>query len=384
MKSTKMTFLITLLFAVLLALPVHARQGVDNALAEKMSAEVQRAMLAGNIPSATAALVRGEEIVWAEGFGYSNIWAKTPAVPKTVYLIGSTFKAMSMTALLQQMEAGKFKLDDAVNDYLEKFKIQNETDGQPVTFRHMFSHTSGLPVAFGPHPVWGESVPRSLEEYLTADLKVQKPPLQEVVYSNIAYALMAHLLEKFSGEDYKSYIKKRIFEPLEMNDTEFMPRPEMEERLAIPYVIDQTTGKPAATVRLKADVWPAGIVYGTILNQANWLIANLNDGKFKGKNVISKATLNQIMTRQYDQFAGPISAGWLNETTGFGLTWWISERNGDTLFAHSGSVPGYTAFLVGNRQKKHGFAILTNGNRAHKHLFELAVKALDILEETAE
>lgn len=379
-----MTFLITLLFAVLLALPVHARQGVDNALAEKMSAEVQRAMLAGNIPSATAALVRGEEIVWAEGFGYSNIWAKTPAVPKTVYLIGSTFKAMSMTALLQQMEAGKFKLDDAVNDYLEKFKIQNETDGQPVTFRHMFSHTSGLPVAFGPHPVWGESVPRSLEEYLTADLKVQKPPLQEVVYSNIAYALMAHLLEKFSGEDYKSYIKKRIFEPLEMNDTEFMPRPEMEERLAIPYVIDQTTGKPAATVRLKADVWPAGIVYGTILNQANWLIANLNDGKFKGKNVISKATLNQIMTRQYDQFAGPISAGWLNETTGFGLTWWISERNGDTLFAHSGSVPGYTAFLVGNRQKKHGFAILTNGNRAHKHLFELAVKALDILEETAE
>ncbi len=86
------------------------------------------------------------------------------------------------------------------------------------------------------------------------------------------------------------------------------------------------------------------------------------------------------MTRQYDQFKGRISAGWLNETTGFGLTWWISQRKGNTLFAHSGSVSGYTAFLVGNLEKKMGFAVLTNGHRSHKHLFDLAVKALDLLE----
>jgi CubicO group peptidase (beta-lactamase class C family) len=88
-----------------------------------------------------------------------------------------------------------------------------------------------------------------------------------------------------------------------------------------------------------------------------------------------------MMTRQYEQFREKISDGWLNETTGYGLTWWISERNGHVLFAHSGSVPGYTAFMVGNLNKKTGFTILTNGNRAHKHLFDLAVKALDLLEE---
>ena len=48
--------------------------------------------------------------------------------------------------------------------------------------------------------------------------------------------------------------------------------------------------------------------------------------------------------------------------------------------AHSGSVAGYTAFLVGNLDKKMGFAILTNGNRAHAHLFKLAVQALDYME----
>jgi hypothetical protein len=85
------------------------------------------------------------------------------------------------------------------------------------------------------------------------------------------------------------------------------------------------------------------------------------------------------MTRQYDRFAAKISDGWLNETTGFGLTWWISKYNGDTLFAHSGSVNGYTAFMVGNLEKKTGFACLTNGNHSHRYLFDLAIKALEIM-----
>ena len=73
--------------------------------------------------------------------------------------------------------------------------------------------------------------------------------------------------------------------------------------------------------------------------------------------------------------------GGLNETTGYGLTWWISQRKGDTIFAHSGSVPGYTAFLAGNLEQKTGFAIMTNGNRAHPHLFKLAIIALDLMED---
>jgi CubicO group peptidase (beta-lactamase class C family) len=165
-----------------------------------------------------------------------------------------------------------------------------------------------------------------------------------------------------------------------MNDTAFMPRPDMEERLSVPYIIDNKTGHHVLTRRTKADVWPAGVVYGTVLNQANWLIANLNRGVFKDYRLISEATFQEVMTRQYDQFAGPIARGWLNETTGYGLTWWISERNGSKLFAHSGSVSGYTAFIAGNLDKKTGFVILTNGHRSHPHLYKLAIKALDLLE----
>jgi len=376
-------FIVITLLVVLICFPALAsaqKVDIDRVVAE-LEPEIHRTMLAGNIPSASIALTVGDRIVWTDAYGYSNLWARTPATPSTVYLIGSTFKAMSTIALLQQMEAGKFKLDDRVNDYLTDFKIQGEDPNHPVTFRHLLTHTSGLPADFGGFPVWGDTVPPPLDEYLRKSLKVTKPPLTSVTYSNMAYTLVGYLVQKFSGVPYKQYIQEHIFTPLEMTSTAFEPRPDMEERLAIPYVFDEKTGTQAATVRLKASVWPAGIVYGTVGNQANWLIANLNGGIYKDKRLISEQTIAQMFTRQYDQFKGTIESIWGNETAGFGLTWWTEVRDGDHYIAHSGSVPGYTAFLLGNRDRKFGFAILTNGNRSHPHIFKLADRAIDLMKK---
>lgn len=353
---------------------------IDRVVAE-LEPEIQRALLAGNIPSASIALVSGNQVIWTGAYGYSNLWARTPAAPNTVYLIGSTFKTMSTVALLQLMEQGKFKLDDRVNDYLTDFKIQGEDPQKPVTFRHLLTHTSGLPADFGAFPVWGDTVPPSLDEYLRKSLKVTKPAMTSVTYSNNAYTLIGYLVQKLSGKPFKEYIQENIFKPLEMNSTAFEPRPDMEERLSIPYRFDENTGAQVGTVRVKASVWPAGLVYGTVVNQANWLIVNLNGGKFKDKQIISDATLEQMFTRQHDQFRGRIENIWGNENAGFGLTWWTQLREGDRYFAHSGSVQGYTAFLLGNRDRKLGFAILTNGNRAHPHLFKLADQAIDLMKK---
>jgi CubicO group peptidase (beta-lactamase class C family) len=361
--------------------PANAQTiNIDRVVAE-LEPEIQRTLLAGNIPSASIALVSNDRVIWSDAYGYSNLWARTPATTNTVYLIGSTFKTMSTLALLQLMEQGKFKLDDPVNKYLTDFKIQGEDPQHPITFRHLFTHTSGLPADFGGFPVWGDTVPPSLEDYLRKSLKVTRPPMAKVEYSNSAYTLIGYLVQKISGVPYKQYIQEHIFTPMEMSSTAFEPRPDMDERLSMPYVVDQKTGRQVGAVRVKASVWPAGIVYGTVLNQANWLICNLNGGVYKGKRVISEDTLNQMFSRQYDQFKGGIEGIWGNETAGFGLTWWTQVRDGDRYFAHSGSVAGYTAFLLGNRDRKLGFAILTNGNRAHPHLFKLADKAMDLMKK---
>ena len=371
------------LAAIIAAVALVARAqtvNVDRVVAE-LEPEIQRMLLAGNIPSASIALVANDRVIWTNAYGYSNLWARTPATPNTVYLIGSTFKTMSTYALLQQYEQGKFKLDDPVNKYLTDFKIEGEDPQHPITFRHLLTHTSGLPTDFGAFPVWGDTVPPSLNDYLGKSLKVSRAPMVKVEYSNMAFTLVGYLVQKFSGVPFKQYIQEHIFTPMEMTSTAFEPRPDMEERLSIPYVVDEKTGSQVGTVRVKASVWPAGLVYGTVLNQANWLICNLNGGEFKGKHLISQQTVDQMMTRQYDQFKGGIEGIWGNETAGFGLTWWTEVRDGDRYFAHSGSVAGYTAFLLGNRDRKLGFAILTNGNRAHPHLFKLADKAMDLMKK---
>ncbi len=347
----------------------------------ELEPEIQRALIEGKIPSCSIALVSGDKVIWTGAYGYSNLWARTPATPSTVYVIGSTFKAMSTVALLQQMEQGKFKLDDKVNDYLTDFKIQKEDPKNPVTFRHLLTHTSGLPGGFGAYPVWGDTVPEPLEVFLSKALVISKPTGTEVIYSNVAYTLIGYLVQKFSGVPYKKYIQDNVWTPLEMNNTAFEPTAAMDERMSEPYVVDEKTGSQVPTVRVKASVWPAGIVYGTIYDQSNWLILNLNNGIFKGKRIISEQTMEQMFTRQYDKFKGGIEGIWGNETAGFGLTWWSQVRDGDRYFAHSGSLGGYTAFLLGNRDRKLGFAILTNGNRAHPHLFKVADRAMDLLKK---
>src|ERR1044071_7143127 len=293
------------IIAVFTALALGQSVNVDRVVAE-LEPEIQRTLLAVNIPSASIALVENDRVIWSSAYGYSNLWARTPATTSTVYLIGSTYKTMSTIALLQQMEQGKFKLDDPVNKYLGDIKIQGEDPQHPITFRHLLTHTSGLTTDFGPFPVWGDTVPPSLDDYLRKSLKVSRAPLAKVEYSNTAFTLVGYLVQKFSGVPYKQYIQEHIFTPMEMTSTAFEPSPNMEERLSIPYVIDEKTGSQVGTVRLKASVWPAGLVYGTVLNQANWLICNLNGGAFKSKRLISEPTLEQMFTRQYDQFKGGI------------------------------------------------------------------------------
>ncbi len=347
----------------------------------RLEEEIRRSMLDGGIPSVAAAITDRAGTLWAGAFGFSNLWARTPASTNTYYLIGSTFKAQSTIALLQQLESHGVRLDEAVGGYAG-LEIRGEDPERPVTFRHLLTHASGMPVDFGPHPVWGPTAPLSLDQYLADSLRVTAPPLSGVVYSNMAYSLAAHLVQRFAGAPYKEYIRARVWGALGMNGARFDVTPFVEERLATPYATDEETGRLVPVSRLKANVWPAGIVYGTIHDQAKWTRFNLGDGAWEGERVLPAGAMEEMHRLQYPQFAGePMGGGWGYEDTGYGLTWWVSRSGSDRYFAHSGSVPGYTAFVAGNRTRGFGAAFLTNGNRAHPHLARLADRALALMEE---
>jgi len=362
------------------AAPPAADTLVDvQAVVAALEPEIRRAMVEGRIPSLTIALTAGDDIIWMNGYGESNLRARTPATPETVYIIASTFKTMGATALLQLMDEGRFGLDDPVRNYLRDLPIPGEDPARPITFRHLLTHTSGLPTIFSGVPVWADAPPPPMNEYLSARLEAQGPPGERVRYSNMAFTLIARLVEDITGEDFRDVVRARIWEPLGMTSTAFAPTPEMEEVLSVPYQPDASTGAQTPVSRVRFAEWPAGGAWGTVENQARWLIASLNGGSFRGTRILSAETADLMQTRQYDRFTGPMTGGWGGPETGYGLAWWTTTLNGERYIAHSGSVRGYTAFIHGNRDRRLGVAILTNGQRAHPHLVRLSFLATDLM-----
>jgi CubicO group peptidase (beta-lactamase class C family) len=124
-------------------------------------------------------------------------------------------------------------------------------------------------------------------------------------------------------------------------------------------------------------------VYGTIEDQARWVMFNLGDGTApNGQRLLREETLDGMLTLQDTAHVGtPMAGRWGYERTGYGLGWWTSVRAGERFFGHSGSLPGYTAFLMGNRDRGIGVALLTNADQAHESLVRLAGLALDLMAE---
>lgn len=365
--------------------------GDPGDLKARLDDAVSRAMSAGQIPSLTMTIVSGDDVTWRGAWGMSNLRAPTPARPETVYLIGSIFKTMQAVALLQLVEKGKLALDDPVSSYLDELEIRGEDPRKPVTFRHLLTHSSGIPGQaeqgafpdavdeetmriiphwdrpFQAYPIWGYTLPPPIQEYLLKGLQVTRPPLERIEYSPMAFTLVAYLIEKLSGMPFMQYMRENIFVPVEMTSTAFIPTADMDERFAIPYAFDEERGEQVPLSRVRVAIWATGQVYGTSGDLAKWLIANLNGGTFKANSILSPEVITKAHQIQFDRS---------ESDTGWGLGWRVTEREGEAYISHSGSLPGETAFVLANVTRKVAVAIVSNGNRAHRHLEPLAYETL--------
>ena len=89
------------------------------------------------IPALSSAIVKDQKVIWAKGFGFSDVENKVPATEHTPYHLASLTKTIASTILMQLVQDGKIKLEDPVS----KYGINLQSDGV-ITVRHLFSHTS--------------------------------------------------------------------------------------------------------------------------------------------------------------------------------------------------------------------------------------------------
>src|SRR3954470_24117546 len=91
-------------------------------------------------PSASVAVIRGNDTLLFKGYGLANIPAQRSATPTTVYEIGSITKQFTSSAIMRLVEAGRINLDDDLSKYVPQFPLQ----GKHVSIRHLLTHTSGI------------------------------------------------------------------------------------------------------------------------------------------------------------------------------------------------------------------------------------------------
>jgi len=178
------------------------------AVAARVESIVRQEMADKDLPAFSIALVDGNQIVWAQGFGYQDPDHKIPATAQTVYRVGSVSKLFTDIGIMQMVEAGKINLDAPVSQYIPDFHPQNPFP-KPITLRELMSHRSGLlrepPIGnyFDPTEPTLQATVRSMNS-----TELVYEPGTHLKYSNAGIAVVGYTLEKMNLQSFPEYLKR--------------------------------------------------------------------------------------------------------------------------------------------------------------------------------
>ena len=280
-----------------------------------------------DIAGAVVAVVKDGKLVFAKGYGYADVKGKKPVSPDgTLFRPGSVSKLFTWTAVMQLVEQGKLDLDRDVNDYLD-FKIPS-TYPQPITLRHIMTHTAGFGETIKDLFVNDSSEMRPLGTYLKTHIPNRIfPPGTVPAYSNYATSVAGYIVERVSGRPFNDYIKDNILQPLGMARTTFVqPLPDdLKPLMSSGYRVASSPAKPYEFVQ----AWPAGSVATAATDMTRFMLAHLQNGEFNGARILRPETAVLMHSRQF------ASNPALN---GMALGFYEETRNGHRIIGHGGDT----------------------------------------------
>ena len=159
-------------------------------------------------------LVSGDSLS-SRAFGVADPATQAPIVADRARVhIASVTKLFTAVAVLQQVEAGTIDLDAHIEHYLEE-PLRLQFAGRGIRVRHLLSHSAGFADRWvGIASTTPELVP-PLTDYLRQRVPtIVEPPGQSPRYSNYAYALAGHIVERVTGESFSAYVTAKILRPL--------------------------------------------------------------------------------------------------------------------------------------------------------------------------
>jgi serine-type D-Ala-D-Ala carboxypeptidase len=294
---------------------------------QAVAAELQR----GGFPGAALAIGRHHRIVVEQGIGRIGWtpWDDEVDAEATLYDLASLTKVVALTtAVMLLVEDGKMELDAPLHWYLPAYWGEGK---ERVTVRQVLAHNSGLPAGGN---VWGYSPGEAFGRALAVRLKHE--PGTRVEYSDIGPIVLWEVAERAAGEPLHRLLDRRVFGPLEMRSTTWLPggdscrRCAPSERRRDGTVIRGRVHDPIAH-RLGGVAGHAGL-FSTAHDMARFAAMMAAGGELDGVRVFRAETVREFTRRQPG--AGTRALGWdtpARDGTGAG-----GLRMSATSFGHTG------------------------------------------------
>jgi len=321
--------------------------------------EAQRAY--DRVPGLSAAIVHDQKLVWTGASGFASLESAREARPDTIYGICSISKLFTGIAVMQLRDQGKVTLDDPVAELLPWFNLgQSYADSPEITLRALLTHSAGLPRE-SDFPYWvGPDFIFPTRQQIREELGRQTtlyPADRYFQYSNLGLTLVGEIVAEKSGEEYDSYVKKHILEPLEMTDTDTgFPAGDRQARIATGYSYPGKSDVLQIMPRYDArGVTPAAGFTSTAPDLARFASWQFRVLAGKPGEVLAPNTLREMQRVQWLDWDWKVARG-----LAFGV-YRIGDR---TLVGHAGECPGFATRLFLDPQSLYAVIALTNRNRA--------------------
>ncbi|MEM7372163.1 MAG: serine hydrolase domain-containing protein [Bacteroidota bacterium] len=313
----------------------------DSAYLARLVPYIDSLVLAGQekyrVPGAVVAIVTDSQHIFYQGYGMADMQQQRQVdKAKTSFRIASISKTFVATAAMQLVEDGKLDLHKDIRAYLpdEQFDFLN---GHPITMHQLLTHTAGID-ATDIH-----DAARTLEDIIPLE-EVARHHMPDQVfepgtvhsYSNFGFALAGYVIQAISGLSFADYVQVKILDPLEMSNSSmhFVPPTYIEENKAIAY--DWNGGHQAIPKEYLIG-YPAGSMNATAKDMANYMLAHLNQGAFKGRRILQAASHQTLTSQKYG-----------SKQTKYGICYAFFEGQdkGRKSIHHGGALPGFLSNFV--------------------------------------
>lgn len=204
--------------------PITAQQ--SNGRFEPVVAYLQ-SQVDSAFPGATIAVGAGDSVVLLAAVGHFGADDQRPVTIETVYDLASLTKVIGLTtAAMMLVDSGKLDLDAPVQRYVPAFQGTNK---DRVLIRHLLTHSSGMPAW---RPLYAEAKTREAALALVDTTPLLKQPGDTFVYSDLGAITLAQAVEGITGRRLNDFLEARLFGPLGMTSTRFLPPPDWHDRIA--------------------------------------------------------------------------------------------------------------------------------------------------------